>query len=86
VIVCLANKTRLDLLVNTIDTLNKINDTFIGVILNNFDYQSTYGSYYKYYYYYYGSENGKTTTGVPGGNGQTNGASKVTQKINKEKS
>ncbi|MFI5145465.1 MAG: GumC family protein, partial [Ignavibacteria bacterium] len=52
VLVSLANKTRLDLLINTIDTLNKINDTFIGVILNNFDYQATYGSYYKYYYYY----------------------------------
>lgn len=56
VVVTLANKTRLDLLINTIDTLNKINDSFIGVILNNFDYQATYGSYYKYYYYYYGSE------------------------------
>ena len=59
VVVSLASKTRLDLLVNTIDTLNKINDTFIGVVLNNFDYQATYGSYYKYYYYYYGSEKGK---------------------------
>jgi capsular exopolysaccharide synthesis family protein len=59
VVVSLANKTRLDLLINTIDTLNKINDTFIGVILNNFDYQAAYGSYYKYYYYYYGSEKGK---------------------------
>ena len=44
---------------NTIESLNKINDTFIGVILNNFDYQAAYGSYYKYYYYYYGSEKGK---------------------------
>ncbi len=60
VIVSLANKTRLDLLINSIDTLNKINDTFIGVILNNFDYQATYGSYYKYYYYYYGAEKGKS--------------------------
>ncbi len=60
VVVSLANKTRLDLLINTIDTLNKINDTFIGVVLNNFDYQATYGSYYKYYYYYYGSEKGKS--------------------------
>lgn len=60
VLVSLANKTRLDLLINTIDTLNKINDTFIGVILNNFDYQATYGSYYKYYYYYYGAEKGKS--------------------------
>ncbi|NOS84497.1 MAG: polysaccharide biosynthesis tyrosine autokinase [Ignavibacteria bacterium] len=80
VVVSLASKTRLDLLVNTIDTLNKINDTFIGVILNNFDYQATYGSYYKYYYYYYGSEkgkessngtNGKSTNGV-----NTNGSQK----------
>jgi capsular exopolysaccharide synthesis family protein len=61
VVVSLANKTRLDLLINTIDTLNKINDSFIGVILNNFDYQATYGSYYKYYYYYYGSEKGKNS-------------------------
>jgi tyrosine-protein kinase Etk/Wzc len=68
VVVCLANKTRLDLLINTIEMLNKINDTFIGVILNNFDYQATYGSYYKYYYYYYGSE--KTSpTGVNLSNG-----------------
>jgi tyrosine-protein kinase Etk/Wzc len=64
VVVSLANKTRLDLLVNTIDTLNKINDTFIGVVLNNFDYQATYGSYYKYYYYYYGSEKGKEKAGA----------------------
>ncbi len=63
VVVSLANKTRLDLLINTIDTLNKINDTFIGVVLNNFDYQATYGSYYKYYYYYYGSEKGKNSGG-----------------------
>lgn len=73
VVVSLANKTRLDLLVNTIDTLNKINDTFIGVVLNNFDYQATYGSYYKYYYYYYGSEKGKITgtpqQPLPNGNG-----------------
>ncbi len=72
VVVSLASKTRLDLLVNTIDTLNKINDTFIGVILNNFDYQATYGSYYKYYYYYYGSEKGKES--ASGTNGKsTNG-------------
>lgn len=74
VVVSLASKTRLDLLVNTIDTLNKINDTFIGVILNDFDYQATYGSYYKYYYYYYGSEKGKE--GASGTNGKsTNGVS-----------
>jgi capsular exopolysaccharide synthesis family protein len=66
VVVSLASKTRLDLLVNTIDTLNKINDTFIGVVLNNFDYQATYGSYYKYYYYYYGSEKGKDKKGSNG--------------------
>ncbi|MGA2668186.1 MAG: polysaccharide biosynthesis tyrosine autokinase [Ignavibacteria bacterium] len=70
VMVSLANKTRLDLLINAIDTLNKINDTFIGVILNNFDYQATYGSYYKYYYYYYGSEKNKSqpVKGVIAGN------------------
>lgn len=72
VVVSLASKTRLDLLVNTIDTLNKINDTFIGVILNNFDYQATYGSYYKYYYYYYGSEKGKDSNGAANGS-TTNG-------------
>lgn len=74
VIVSLASKTRLDLLVNTIDTLNKINDTFIGVILNNFDYQATYGSYYKYYYYYYGSEKGKTGSNGSGASGNGNSA------------
>jgi capsular exopolysaccharide synthesis family protein len=79
VVVSLASKTRLDLLVNTIDTLNKINDTFIGVILNNFDYQATYGSYYKYYYYYYGSEKGKEsagTNGKPTNGVSTNGSQK----------
>ncbi len=94
VVVSLASKTRLDLLVNTIDALNKINDTFIGVILNNFDYQATYGSYYKYYYYYYGSEKGKdkdkngSANGTANGNGTngngTNGngaGGNVTQKI-----
>ncbi len=68
VVVSLANKTRMDLLINTIDTLNKINDSFIGVVLNNFDFQATYGSYYKYYYYYYGSEKGKNSQSI-----QTNG-------------
>jgi len=74
VVVSLANKTRLDLLINTIDTLNKINDTFIGVVLNNFDYQATYGSYYKYYYYYYGSEKGKSVN-------VTNGLNRGTQDV-----
>jgi len=78
VIVCLASKTRLDLLVNTIETLNKINDTFIGVILNNFDYQATYGSYYKYYYYYYGSEKSGASGNGTSAN-DTNGTAKVTQ-------
>jgi len=55
VVVSLANKTRMDLLISAIETLNRINDSFIGVVLNNFDYQATYGSYYKYYYYYYGA-------------------------------
>jgi len=32
---------------------------FAGVVLNNFNYTSSYGSYYKYYYYYYGSEGGR---------------------------
>jgi capsular exopolysaccharide synthesis family protein len=73
VVVSQANKTRLDLLINTIDTLNKINDTFIGVVLNNFDYQATYGSYYKYYYYYYGSEKGKNKQGT-----KTNGSATST--------
>jgi capsular exopolysaccharide synthesis family protein len=82
VVVSLASKTRLDLLVNTIDALNKINDTFIGVILNNFDYQATYGSYYKYYYYYYGSEKGKENKNGAAKvtNGSANGNGSVTQK------
>ena len=77
VVVSLASKTRLDLLVNTIDTLNKINDTFIGVVLNNFDYQATYGSYYKYYYYYYGSEKGKEQQKAGTNGNVTNGAEKT---------
>jgi capsular exopolysaccharide synthesis family protein len=67
VVVSLANKTRLDLLLNSIDILNRINESFIGVVLNNFDYQATYGSYYKYYYYYYGSEKDKPQSPVSAG-------------------
>lgn len=58
-LVASVNQTRLDLLEESIKTLNSIKGNFVGVILNRFESTNGYGSYYKYYYYYYSSESSK---------------------------
>ncbi len=60
-LVASVNQTRLDLLEESIKTLDSIKGRFAGVILNRFESTNGYGSYYKYYYYYYSSN--KSTQG-----------------------
>jgi tyrosine-protein kinase Etk/Wzc len=52
ILVVSANNTEMELMEKAISLLNHERSSFIGVILNNFNYRSGYGSYYKYYYYY----------------------------------
>jgi tyrosine-protein kinase Etk/Wzc len=52
ILVVSANNTELELMEKAIKLLDHEHSTIIGVILNNFNYRSGYGSYYKYYYYY----------------------------------
>ncbi|MCE1189142.1 MAG: polysaccharide biosynthesis tyrosine autokinase [Ignavibacteria bacterium] len=47
-----ANTTEVELLMRSLEIIRQDNINFIGTILNNFVYRSSYGSYYKYYYYY----------------------------------
>ncbi len=47
-----ANTTEIELMVRALEIIQQDNINFIGAILNNFVYKSSYGSYYKYYYYY----------------------------------
>jgi capsular exopolysaccharide synthesis family protein len=47
-----ANTTEVELLIRSLEIIQQENINFIGAILNNFVYKSSYGSYYKYYYYY----------------------------------
>jgi tyrosine-protein kinase Etk/Wzc len=52
ILVVSANNTEMELMEKAISLLNHEQSSLIGVILNNFNYKSGYGSYYKYYYYY----------------------------------
>ena len=47
-----ANTTETELMLRALEIIKQDNINFIGTILNNFVYKSSYGSYYKYYYYY----------------------------------
>lgn len=47
-----ANTTEMELIRKAVEIINQKGVTFIGTVLNNFVYRSSYGSYYKYYYYY----------------------------------
>lgn len=61
VLVAQANKTDRDALFKTYQRLYNINPhNILGVVLNNFKYQSSYGYYYNYYYYYSKPEEKKT--------------------------
>lgn len=58
ILVVSANFTETDLLEKSVEILRRDNSTFIGTVLNNFNYRSGYSSYYKYYYYYSSPTNG----------------------------
>ncbi len=60
ILVASADITEKDLLQKSVELLG--NESFMGVLLNNFSYKkSGYGSYYKYYYYYSHPTNGDAT-------------------------
>jgi len=48
-----AGKTKKTLGLRAREMLEKVNANIFGVVLNNFDYNKHYGSYYYYYYYHY---------------------------------
>ncbi len=61
ILVVSANQTDIDLMEKAVYLLKRDGrDSFIGVLLNNFDFKSSYGSYYKYAYSY--SRNGESKT------------------------
>jgi tyrosine-protein kinase Etk/Wzc len=53
-----ANNTELDWMQESVDLLKQEQDSFSGVLLNNFNYKSGYHAYYKYYEHY--SDNGNS--------------------------
>lgn len=52
ILVVSADTTEMELLRRAGEILRQGKHHFIGAVLNNFVYKSSYGSYYKYYYYY----------------------------------
>jgi len=52
ILVVSANTTEKELMEKAIEIIRQDNVNFVGAVLNNFVYKSSYGSYYKYYYYY----------------------------------
>lgn len=56
--------TETDLMEQAIKLLSKDKTSFLGTILNNFEYRSGYNSYYKYYYYYSKPTNGSKSSQV----------------------
>lgn len=63
VLVALANKTPIDVFLKSFQRLYSIDPhNFLGVVLNNFNYNNVYGYYYNYYYYYNQENKNKTAT------------------------
>ena len=66
-----ANETRIDALVKARELLERVGARIIGVVLNEFDVTTTYGSYYRYYryyrYYHYYSDSDTRRRKVPRG-------------------
>ncbi len=52
ILVVSSNTTEVDLMERSVELLKQDNVSFIGTVLNNFVFKSSYGYYYKYYYYY----------------------------------
>jgi tyrosine-protein kinase Etk/Wzc len=60
VLVVSANKTNRDAVTRAKTLLENVKARLVGVMLNNVDFESTYGSSYHYYYhYYYGTKKGR---------------------------
>ena len=58
ILVVSAAQTKTDMMVRAVNSLSGENVAFIGAVLNNFNFNLSYHSYYKYYYYY-GAADGK---------------------------
>jgi Mrp family chromosome partitioning ATPase len=58
ILVVSADTTELQLLEKSVELIKAGSSSFIGTVLNNFNYRTSYGSYYKYYYYYAHPTNG----------------------------
>ena len=59
ILVVSANSTDTDLMNKAVSLLRQgENSSFVGALLNNFEVQNSYGSYYKYAYTY--ARNGQT--------------------------
>ncbi|MGE5402251.1 MAG: GumC family protein [Ignavibacteriales bacterium] len=52
ILIAAADSTEVEVLKKSVDLLKQNNDTFIGVLLNNFVYKNGYGSYYRNNNYY----------------------------------
>jgi Mrp family chromosome partitioning ATPase len=52
VLVARANETRIEALLKAQELLERVAARIVGVVLNEFDIATTYGSYYRYYRYY----------------------------------
>ena len=59
ILVVSADSTEVDWLEESVELLNHEKSTFLGVLLNKFNYTSGYHSYYKYYGHYSNTELGK---------------------------
>jgi tyrosine-protein kinase Etk/Wzc len=62
IVVASAGQTRTDSFFRTMESLEGVSAHILGVVLNNFDIRSAYGSYYGYrhYRYQYGTQEKKT--------------------------
>ncbi len=58
ILVVSAGSTEQELMEKSVETLNNVSNSFLGVVLNRFTYRNGYSSYYKQYYYY-PSQNGE---------------------------
>lgn len=58
ILVVSADTTESQLLEKAVELIKSGSSSFIGTVLNNFNYRTSYGSYYKYYYYYAHPTNG----------------------------
>ncbi len=69
VLVARANETRIEALLKARELLERVSARILGVVLNEFDIATTYGSYYRYYryykYYHYYADTDRRRRSVP---------------------